>query len=174
MPPPPTVMTTVPLSTSALTVFFSMTSIGRGRERPDGSRGRHPRPWCSPFPRRCGRRSPCRRTRRRAWSDAGKRGQPRRRAPASRRSRRPCSCRGRRARCRWRSAGGSRYSPWLIAPHSGKGMSDLMASASAAVAMPRLIMPTCGPLPWAMMTSLPCAIRSTMGFAVSVTRASCS
>ena len=62
----------------------------------------------------------------------------------------------------------------IIAPHSGKGMSDLMALASAAVAIPRLIMPTCGPLPWAMMTSLPCAIRSTMGFAVSVTRASCS
>ena len=41
-------------------------------------------------------------------------------------------------------------------------------------AMAFWIMPTWGPLPWAMMTSLPCAIRSTMGFAVSVTRASCS
>ena len=61
-----------------------------------------------------------------------------------------------------------------MAPHSGKGMSALMAPLSAAVERPRLIMPTWGPLPWAMTTSLPSAIRSTMALAVSVTRWSCS
>ena len=61
-----------------------------------------------------------------------------------------------------------------MAPHSGKGMSALMAPASAAVERPRLIMPTWGPLPWAMTTSLPSAIRSTIALAVLLTRASCS
>ena len=53
-------------------------------------------------------------------------------------------------------------------------MSALMAPASAAVDRPRLIIPTWGPLPWAMTTSLPSAIRSTMALAVLLTRASCS
>ena len=64
--------------------------------------------------------------------------------------------------------------PWLIAPHSGKGISLLMAPASAAVLMPRLIIPTWGPFPWAMTTWLPSWMRSTMGLAVCRTSSSCS
>ena len=43
-------------------------------------------------------------------------------------------------------------------PHSGSGISGVpMASWAAAKAF--WIMPTCGPLPWVMMISLPCSIR---------------
>ena len=47
-----------------------------------------------------------------------------------------------------------------------------MASWAAAKAF--WIMPTCGPLPWVMMISLPCSMRPSSAWAAWLTRSICS
>ena len=56
---------------------------------------------------------------------------------------------------------------------SGQGM-YFSGSERVSWVMASWIMPTCGPLPCATMTSLPSAIRSTMALEVCFTAAICS